>query len=154
MSSCFRCRSPADLGGRQLSENEIGARDAEVDSQRTPDTTARRCGDTALRRHVGDPSGSSDSHRLSPRCEGGSPENNMIYLVLACEQHADRPHRKVSVGFRARRVIHGAITSDGLEYFYVRGPALWRDRLRTSRVICGISTSETTVDSVMIEHFQ
>jgi hypothetical protein len=36
-------------------------------SQPTPDTTARRCGDPALRRHVGDPSGSSDSHPLSPR---------------------------------------------------------------------------------------
>jgi hypothetical protein len=39
--------------------------------------------------------------------------------------------------------------ADRLEYSYVLGPALWRDRLRTSRVICGISTSETTVDSVM-----
>jgi hypothetical protein len=27
------------------------------------------------------------------------------------------------------------IASDRLEYFYVLGPALWRDRLRTSRVI-------------------
>lgn len=65
-------RPPADRGGRQLSRNETGARDAELNSQRTPDTTTRRCGDTTPRRPVGDPSASSDSHRSSPRWVWGA----------------------------------------------------------------------------------
>src|SRR6185437_1031748 len=45
-------------------------------------------------------------------------------LVLACEQHSNRPHREFGFGYCAGPVVHGAITSDRLEYFYVLGPAL------------------------------
>jgi hypothetical protein len=66
MTPVFRIRPPADLGDRQLSGTQIGAPDASQFAT-YPIYQARRCGDTAARRHAGDPSASSDNHRLSPR---------------------------------------------------------------------------------------
>jgi hypothetical protein len=58
----------------------------------------------------------------------------------------------------ARTVVDSTITSDGLEYFCVLGPALHRDGLHTSsRVVRRLRltlTAEAPVDSVVTEHLQ